>query len=292
MANQLPALVASLFALVFCCPIGLTQDQPRIQDKKQTNVARFQGVWEQTHLFFHGATSENRARKCLVFAGDHSYWIYGVYGVNVEQTRVKIAATSKHIDFISLDDDSTVRCLYDFLPDGLAICMNNRGKTLVRPAKIGTTADGVVMQLFKPLVQPADVKDDKSSKDRIALAGLWETVEYEANGARLEMKTDNILNFMKEHRVFYFHGNFCTIFEADGELRAIHEPFQIKGNGDKKAIDLTGPEGLKIPAIYEVKANSLTICWNRHGGERPQDFVTKKGDGQALIRLRRVGVEK
>ena len=58
----------------------------------------------------------------------------------------------------------------------------------------------------------------------------------------------------------------------------------------KQTIDLTGHDGDAIPAIYELKGESLTICWNRNGGGRPDNFRTEKGDGRGLFRLKRVDV--
>jgi uncharacterized protein (TIGR03067 family) len=55
-----------------------------------------------------------------------------------------------------------------------------------------------------------------------------------------------------------------------------------------KALDIR-PEGEKekILAIYELKDDTVRVCWSAVGKERPTEFASKPGSGQSLVVLKR-----
>lgn len=58
-----------------------------------------------------------------------------------------------------------------------------------------------------------------------------------------------------------------------------------------RVIDIAGVEGAnagkKIPAIYELDGDRLTICYGLGGGQRPTEFKTEKGTMNFLITYQR-----
>ncbi len=58
-----------------------------------------------------------------------------------------------------------------------------------------------------------------------------------------------------------------------------------------KAMDVTGVEGPNagktFPAIYELKGDTLRICYNLGGQERPVDFKTEGGGKLFLVTYQR-----
>jgi hypothetical protein len=55
------------------------------------------------------------------------------------------------------------------------------------------------------------------------------------------------------------------------------------------AIDLTSEKNpdKAVPGIFEVKGDTLKLCWAKSGGPRPTEFSTKKGADEVLFVLRR-----
>jgi uncharacterized protein (TIGR03067 family) len=55
-----------------------------------------------------------------------------------------------------------------------------------------------------------------------------------------------------------------------------------------KTMDLR-PEGErgKILAIYELKGDTLRVCWSPLGKERPSEFASNAGSGHTLVILKR-----
>lgn len=58
-----------------------------------------------------------------------------------------------------------------------------------------------------------------------------------------------------------------------------------------KELDITGEEGPNkgktIPAIYELDGETLKVCYNLGGAERPKEFKTNDGAALFLVTYRR-----
>jgi uncharacterized protein (TIGR03067 family) len=64
--------------------------------------------------------------------------------------------------------------------------------------------------------------------------------------------------------------------------------FKIDSTKKPKTMDLR-PEGERdsIPAIYELKGDTLRVCWSPVGKERPKEFASEPGSGHSLVVLKR-----
>lgn len=67
--------------------------------------------------------------------------------------------------------------------------------------------------------------------------------------------------------------------------------YTINPAAKPKVIDITGVEGAnagkKIPAIYQLDGDRLTICYGLGGTQRPTEFKTEEGTMNFLITYQR-----
>ena len=66
---------------------------------------------------------------------------------------------------------------------------------------------------------------------------------------------------------------------------------KLDPKAEPKALDITGTEGPNkgktIPAIYERDGDTLRVCYNLGGKERPTKFATKAGTQLFLVTYKR-----
>jgi uncharacterized protein (TIGR03067 family) len=66
---------------------------------------------------------------------------------------------------------------------------------------------------------------------------------------------------------------------------------KLESSAKPKAMMITGAEGPNkgktLPAIYEVNGDTLRVCYNLGGQERPTAFETKAGTQQFLVTYKR-----
>lgn len=260
----------------------------------------FEGVWEQVELQTKNETVEkiNRTNfnllKLIVVVKDNKYFSVGSAGIGL---RVSSHRLSMHpdgamnaVDLHNPDDNRKVRCLYEAKDDNLALCWHSGGKTMSRPKKIEATKDGFDVNLFKRLQAPANKASAAKVGDK-RLTGLWETVGYEIDGAKLENadRIEDKERFLKSKKVLYFEDNTYTMIVTDetGGLVVSRRHYHVTPKENKLAIDIVREDGQNVPAIYELKDDRLRICWNWNGTSRPDQFRTQQDDGLALITLKR-----
>ena len=142
----------------------------------------------------------------------------------------------------------------------------------------------VVLLLITGSVAAADERQ-AGAKDKEALQGLWQAGELEANGQKAPVEA------VKSFQI-QFKGD-QIVFNPAAENR--RHTFAINPAAKPKAMDLTTGDGPKkgqtLPcAIYKLDGDKLVICIDKEGthGKRPTEFMTKAGDGLALITLERV----
>ena len=67
--------------------------------------------------------------------------------------------------------------------------------------------------------------------------------------------------------------------------------FKLDPSAKPKAIDITGNggpnKGKTIPAIYELTDDTLKVCYNLGGKDRPTEFKTKEGTQLFLVTYKR-----
>jgi uncharacterized protein (TIGR03067 family) len=127
------------------------------------------------------------------------------------------------------------------------------------------------------LAAPAPAADGK--KDAEKIQGTWTILSMERGGEK--GPEDKI----KNTKVVITDG-LMTIKDPMREERA---NFKLDPAKNPKTIDFTpekGKEGV-VEGIYELKGDTLKLCFTKPGGTRPTEFASKAGTANVLIVLQR-----
>ncbi len=114
------------------------------------------------------------------------------------------------------------------------------------------------------------------------LDGSWQPVRAELGGQPFPAA---VLATMK----LVLAGDRYTVFvggaKDEGTVRRLPDTVPA-------ALDITGVEGpnagLTIPAIYHARGDTLEVCYNLGGPERPAAFATAAGTQQFLVTYSRI----
>ena len=117
-----------------------------------------------------------------------------------------------------------------------------------------------------------------AKKDLAALQGTWILVAMETEGDAVPAEE------FKGWRAVYEGDAVTLMSETEVRRRAITT---LDPSRSPKAIntwDQDGPyDDRTVPGIYELKGDSLKLCFARPGDQRPTEFTTKKGTGFLLV---------
>jgi uncharacterized protein (TIGR03067 family) len=113
--------------------------------------------------------------------------------------------------------------------------------------------------------------DDKSTaKDEKAVEGTWQMVEGIIGGAAFPAE------MLKEITLTLSPGKYVSKAENKDEGTVKYIP-----NTSPKAMEITGTDGPNkgktLPAIYELKGDTLIVCYDLSGKARPTEFKSKPG---------------
>jgi uncharacterized protein (TIGR03067 family) len=113
--------------------------------------------------------------------------------------------------------------------------------------------------------------------DKKMIEGTWAVVSFELGGQKLPEAS------FKDGRLILTDGRY-TYQNDQGTYR-------ITPADKPKAMDITGTEGPNqgktFLAIYELKADTLRICYDLGGKMRPTEFTTRAGTQQFLALYKR-----
>jgi uncharacterized protein (TIGR03067 family) len=126
--------------------------------------------------------------------------------------------------------------------------------------------------------------DDKATKaDLAALQGIWVVVEKEYMGKKATKEEISTL----QGEMVIKDGTATKWAEECGKKQVVSEAkITLDPNANPKAVDITHTKGdLKgetVRAIYELKGDSLKVCFAVGDDERPKTFAGAK-DGKACL---------
>lgn len=128
---------------------------------------------------------------------------------------------------------------------------------------------------------PVSACSSGGREDGKMIDGTWLPVEAELGGQKFP---DEILKTLK---LTMSDGNYTVnVGEKIDKGTVQFEPTTMP-----KAMDITGTEGPNkgktIPAIYELTGDTLRICYDLAGKERPTEFKTVKDTQQFLVSYKR-----
>jgi uncharacterized protein (TIGR03067 family) len=136
--------------------------------------------------------------------------------------------------------------------------------------------------IITALVVSAAAGGDDAKKELERFQGVWTVIALEEGG---EKAPEEITRAMGVE----FKGDVLIVSEKG----KVVERLQVKLDPGKKpkALDLkylTGEDKGKTElGIYALEGDTLKICVNSVGKERPKDFTTAKDNEQSMIVLRR-----
>jgi uncharacterized protein (TIGR03067 family) len=122
---------------------------------------------------------------------------------------------------------------------------------------------------------PSLAADEADAK---AIQGNWEIVSAEIGGELFPVEAFNEVQLVLKEGTYKLaiDEGIYKLLDADG----------------KKGIDVIGEKGPNkgktIPAIYEIKGDSMKICYDLAGKTRPSKLETEKGTRQFLATYKRV----
>ena len=117
-------------------------------------------------------------------------------------------------------------------------------------------------------------KDDKQLLD-----GTWVPVTAELGGQKLALGGTKLVLAGGKYKLL------------SGETVTDQGAIVVDPEKKPKAMDVKGEEGPNkgktFPAIYELKEDSLTICYDLDGKQRPTEFKTSKDTKLFLVTYKR-----
>ena len=110
------------------------------------------------------------------------------------------------------------------------------------------------------------------------LEGTWIPIAGELRGEKIPGES------LKRIRLVMTGDGYVLEVNNTAVDRGIIKLFR---DADPKAMEIIGAEGpnkgRSIPAIYELTADTLTICYNLEGESRPSEFKTEAGSQLYLV---------
>jgi len=122
---------------------------------------------------------------------------------------------------------------------------------------------------------------ETAKEDRKMIEGAWLPVEAELAGQKFP---DETLKMMK---LTMTDGKYTV---KVGDLLD-KGTYKLDPAAKPRAVDITGSEGPNkgktLLAIYELKDDSLRVCYDLEGKKRPTEFKTEKDTKQFLVTYKR-----
>lgn len=131
----------------------------------------------------------------------------------------------------------------------------------------------------------ATLAQKPAATDQEKLQGVWYWVSAEVGG----MKRPDPNGDLKAQKVqsLFMGDNFIMVGDKDGLSKAT---YRLDPSKNPKEFDLTVMQQTitaTCKGIYRFEGDDLTLCYAVPGGERPKEFVSKKGANTTVIVLKR-----
>ncbi len=123
--------------------------------------------------------------------------------------------------------------------------------------------------------------DKAADKEGKMLDGTWQLVEGEVSGNKFPPQV------AKGITLTLSPGKYVVQAESQDEGTVKYFP-----DASPKGMEVTGTngpnKGKTFPAIYELKGDTLTVCYDLSGKARPTEFKSKPGTQLFLAKYQRV----
>jgi uncharacterized protein (TIGR03067 family) len=140
-------------------------------------------------------------------------------------------------------------------------------------------AAGLFVISFATIARSDD--DEKEKKARAEMNGTWVPTEAELDGEKLPKKLINSIKLeVKDEKYKVTVGELVDEGTVTLDLKSDPTSMRIKGT--------KGPNKDKtIPAIYELKDDTLKVCYNLDGEKPPKEFKTTAGSKFYMVSYKR-----
>ncbi len=140
-------------------------------------------------------------------------------------------------------------------------------------------ATAIIIVSFATVARSHD--DEKEKKVLAEMTGTWVPTAAELDGEKLPEKMYKTIKLVvKDEKYTVTVGK--QVDEGTVKLDLESDPTGMDIKGTK------GPnEGKTIPAIYELKDDTLKVCYNLEGEKRPKEFKTTAGSKYYLVTYKR-----
>lgn len=120
-----------------------------------------------------------------------------------------------------------------------------------------------------------------SNKNFQLLAGTWKPTSARLRGI-------DFADAMHTMELIIAADNYAVVISGESDKGKI----SLDAEQNPHTMDLIGTsgpnKGRKIPAIYEVSGNSLTVCYNLTGAIRPTIFTSTSDNGFFLVKYKKI----
>ncbi len=128
------------------------------------------------------------------------------------------------------------------------------------------------------LFAPTAIADDKSELK--ALAGKWQVSDAEIDGKKVTETFKDVVLTIE-------NGNYTVKVGTMEDKGTV----SVSSAKKPKSMDVTGTEGVNrgktFPCIYELKDDTLTICYGLDFATRPAELKTSEKSNRLLIVYKR-----
>jgi uncharacterized protein (TIGR03067 family) len=130
------------------------------------------------------------------------------------------------------------------------------------------------------LALPCVARCDDAKKEEPKIDGTWQASKAEMAGKEMPKKFYEILKLTLKN------GEYEAVAESPDKGTITYDT-----KADPKTMDIKGVEGPNkgktFLAIYELKDDTLKICYDLSGESRPTEFKTKKGTKLFMVTYER-----
>src|SRR5205814_1311594 len=138
----------------------------------------------------------------------------------------------------------------------------------------------LLLQMFLSLAIVMTLRAEDKPNDAKDIQGTWLPVKAELRGAPMK---DDLLKKI----ILKLDGGKYEVMAENLDKGT----YTINPAVKPRTIDILGTEGpnvgKKIPAIYELKGDTLRICYGLGGGPRPTEFTSPSGTQNFLVTYKR-----
>jgi uncharacterized protein (TIGR03067 family) len=279
--------IAAAVGVLASCGLGLRAAGDDGPAAAGGELAKFQGTWRLVSAESDGVrTPEETVRKITVTIRGNTHTVRLGDRVLAHDVGFAIDPTTSPksvTDTIAEGPQKgqQIRGIYELDGDTLRSCVAAPGAE--RPTRFAAGAgSGHTLRVFKKVPDDKEARMKAIAEELKRFEGTWVYESSIASGVKLpEAALKGSTLILKGDR-----------FEMKDALATYRGVLAVDPTADPKTLDITfdeGPEkGKSIQGIYKLEGDTYTNCVPLGPKDRPKEFSSEPGSGQAVSVLKRV----